>query len=191
MSASLPLRRTAAPARPRFGQLVGQVQRRQHGDALARLDLAGIADGGHFLVDGHGRRVQQRFAAFGAAQDVAWPRMVTSTCFMAAPPGASAGRRSSSASMRARAAARRERRLSRSAVTAMQLLLDQALVRLSSWCRSTRRSTRSARSSSLAMGTGLPRRHCRQAPVAAHAALHQQQVRTAQALQRGARAWQT
>ena len=62
----------AGPGRRRtaLGQLVGQIQRRQHGDALARLDLAGIADGGHFLVDRADRGAQQAFAAFRAAEHV-------------------------------------------------------------------------------------------------------------------------
>jgi hypothetical protein len=72
---------------------------------------------------------QQRFAAFGAAQHVDLAEdgdfNLLHGAHGPAPLPASAGRRSSNASMRARAAARRERRLSRSAVTAMQLLFDQ------------------------------------------------------------------
>jgi hypothetical protein len=54
------VRRAGGRAGRGFGQLVGQVQRRQHGDALARLDLAAVADVGHFLVDTGHRLRQQR-----------------------------------------------------------------------------------------------------------------------------------
>ena len=39
----------------RVGELIGQIQSSQHGDALPRLDLAGVADSAHLAVHlGHG-----------------------------------------------------------------------------------------------------------------------------------------
>ena len=53
--------RAAGLARGRLGQRVSEVQRGEHRDALARLDLAAVADRAHLAVDlGHG--LQQRLS---------------------------------------------------------------------------------------------------------------------------------
>ena len=55
------------------GQDVGQVQRRQHRDALAGLELAAVADGAHFAVDLRHGFAQTLFTAVRAAQQIALP----------------------------------------------------------------------------------------------------------------------
>ena len=54
-----------------LGQLVREIERREHGDALARLDLARIADCAHFTVDDGHRFEQIALATIGAGQHIA------------------------------------------------------------------------------------------------------------------------
>src|SRR6185436_11760309 len=111
--------------------------------------------GAHFAVDIADGFEQRLLAAFGTAEDVALAHdghfhllhRAMSPLSDVALADLSAGRRSSKASMRPRAAFSRDRRLSRSWVTAASCCSSKALVRLISSCRSSRRSTRSASSS--------------------------------------------
>src|SRR5690606_11252706 len=125
---------TRLPDLPRWrgrtlGEHVGQVQRDQHGDALAGLELAAVADGAHLAVDLGDGFLEPFFAAIWAAQQVAlahdghfdllhacrvssagesWPSSGS------AGGTAEVGSLSIRASMRARAADRRALRESRS-----------------------------------------------------------------------------
>jgi hypothetical protein len=66
-----------------LGQRIGEVERSQHGDALARSHLAAVADRAHFAVDLVDRLEQRHLAALRAAEHVALPMIVTSICFIA------------------------------------------------------------------------------------------------------------
>src|SRR6185295_8406025 len=165
-------RRVGARARRPLRELEREVERGEHGDALARLHLAAVADRAHLAIDVGDRLEQRALAAVGTAEDVALaedrdldllhPMLLTVAPLLAAatstgapstpsPAAGSRGKRCSSTSILLFAALRRERRLSRSPVTAASCAAMSAFVRCSSSCRRSSRSTRSASSSIVAM----------------------------------------
>jgi hypothetical protein len=192
-------RRWPARARGRgFGQLIGQVQRRQHGDALARLDLAAVADVGHFLVDTApppGR--QQRLAALGAAQDVAMAHDGDFDLLQGRLRRGcrSAGSRASSASMR-RALRPGATSGCRARPSRLQLLLHQRtgalefLVPAAPGVRPARRG-RAACSSEPGQGEGSIVGASPGADPAGELRAWRHQARTVQRPHCGLRAWQT